>query len=133
MPDFWPECGNATLDDRAGRWHPAASAFPGRGMTDSLADLARQAPGLRLTTAPGDLEFYGRGWTPAPLAIAFPATIEEVRAIARWASAHRVALVPSGGRTGLSGGAVAANGELVVSFERMNLILDFNAIDRTLT
>ena len=80
-------------------------------MTDFLADLAQQAPNLRLTTAPGDLEFYGRDWTrrwtPAPMAVAFPATIEDVQAIARWASAHRVALVPSGGRTGLSGGAVA--------------------------
>src|SRR5512146_3428021 len=86
MPDFWPECGNATLDDRAGRWHPAADAFPGTGMTESLAELARQAPGLRLTTAPGDLEFYGRDWTrrwaPAPLAIAFPASIGEVQTVA---------------------------------------------------
>src|SRR6476660_4355641 len=105
-------------------------------MTDFLADLAQRAPDLRLTTAPGDLEFYGRDWTrrwtPAPLAIAFPATIEEVQAIALWASVHRLALVPSGGRTGVSGGAVAAQGELVVSSERMNRVLDFNAIDRTL-
>ena len=106
-------------------------------MTELLAELAQRAPDLRLTTAPGDLEFYGRDWTrrwsPAPLAIAFPATIEEVQKIAHWASANGVGLVPSGGRTGLSGGAVAANGELVVSFERMNRVLDFNAIDRTLT
>jgi FAD/FMN-containing dehydrogenase len=56
-----------------------------------------------------------------------------VQAIVRWANAERVALVPSGGRTGLSGGAVAANGELVVSLERMNRVLGFDAIDRTLT
>ena len=31
---------------------------------------------------------------------------------------EQVAMVPSGGRTGLSGGAVAANGELVLSLER---------------
>ncbi|NMW26278.1 FAD-binding oxidoreductase, partial [Rhodanobacter denitrificans] len=37
------------------------------------------------------------------------------------------------GRTGLSGGAVAASGELVLSLERMNRVLDFNAVDRTLT
>jgi len=107
-------------------------------MTDSrLAGLAQLVPDLRLTTAPADLEFYGRDWTrrwtPAPLAIALPATIEQVQAIARWASEQRVGIVPSGGRTGLSGGAVAANGELVVSFERMNRVLEFNAIDRTLT
>jgi FAD/FMN-containing dehydrogenase len=41
-----------------------------------------------------------------------------------WANEHKVALVPSGGRTGLSGAAVAANGEVVVSFDYMNQILD---------
>jgi FAD/FMN-containing dehydrogenase len=105
--------------------------------SNRLADLQHSVPALRLTTEPADLEHYGRDWTrrwtPAPLAIALPSSIEEVQAIARWASAHKAALVPSGGRTGLSGGAVAANGELVVSFERMNKVLDFNAVDRTLT
>src|SRR5699024_1469275 len=84
-----------------------------------------------------DLEHYGRDWTrwwaPAPLAIALPETIDEVQALVRWAVEHRVPVVPSGGRTGLSGGAVAANGELVVSFERMHRIGQFNALDRTLT
>lgn len=59
--------------------------------------------------------------------------MEEVQAIVRWANAEGVALVPSGGRTGLSGGAVAANGELVLSLERMNKPLAFDAVDRTLT
>jgi FAD/FMN-containing dehydrogenase len=107
-------------------------------MTDSrLADLAQRLPALRVTTEPADLEHYGRDWTrrwtPAPLAIVFPAGTDDVQAIARWATAHRVALVPSGGRTGLSGGAVAAHREVVVSFERMNKVLDFDAVDRTLT
>ncbi len=49
----------------------------------------------------------------------------------RWANQHQVALVPSGGRTGLSAAAVAANGEVVVSFDYMNQILKFNQMDRT--
>ncbi len=102
-----------------------------------LAELIRCLPGLRLLTAPADLEHYGRDWTrrwtPAPLAIALPASIEEVQQIVRWANAQRVAIVPSGGRTGLSGGAVAAHGELVLSLERMHRVLDFSAVDRTLT
>jgi len=102
----------------------------------ALADLARRQPGLRLLTEASDLEHYGRDWTrrwtPAPLAIAQPASIEEVQAVVRWANEHQVALVPSGGRTGLSGGAVAAHGELVVSLARMNRVLGFDAVDRTL-
>ncbi|HEY0198771.1 MAG TPA: FAD-binding oxidoreductase [Rhodanobacter sp.] len=106
-------------------------------MSDArLADLAQRLPDLRLLTDAADLEHYGRDWTrrwtPAPLAIALPASIDEVQAIVRWANRQRVAIVPSGGRTGLSGGAVAANDELVLSLERMNRVLDFNPIDRTL-
>lgn len=103
----------------------------------ALADLSSRLPDLRLSTEPGDLEHYGRDWTrrwtPAPLAIALPASIEEVQGILRWANEHKVAIVPSGGRTGLSGGAVASNGELVLSLARMNRVLGFDAVDRTLT
>ena len=104
---------------------------------DRLADLSRRLPELRLLTAAADLEHYGRDWTrrwtPAPLAIALPTSVEEVQAIVRWANEQAVAIVPSGGRTGLSGGAVAANGELVLSLERMQRVLGFDAVDRTLT
>jgi FAD/FMN-containing dehydrogenase len=107
-------------------------------MTDPRLELLLQdCPGLRLTTEPAELEHYGRDWTrrwtPAPLAIALPGSVEQVQAILRWASAQGVAVVPSGGRTGLSGGAVAASGELVLSLERMNKPLAFDAVDRTLT
>ena len=102
-----------------------------------LLALQHAVPDLRLTTEPGELEHYGRDWTrrwtPAPLAIALPSSIEQVQAVVRWANEHRVAVVPSGGRTGLSGGAVAAHGELVLSLERMNKVLAFDAVDRILT
>ncbi|NLC60240.1 MAG: FAD-binding oxidoreductase [Gammaproteobacteria bacterium] len=102
-----------------------------------LESLRQSVPGLQLKTAPADLEHYGRDWTrrwpPAPLAIALPDTVEQVQALVRWANGSRTALVPSGGRTGLSGGAVAASGELVVSLERMNRVLGFDAVDRTLS
>ena len=112
---------------------PTQAAF-----TDTrLAELAAECPALRLLTEPGDLEHYGRDWTrrwtPEPLAIALPATAEDVQVIVRWANRHRVAVVPSGGRTGLSGGAVAARSELVLSLERMNRVLGFDPVDRTLT
>ncbi|MFX5839597.1 FAD-binding oxidoreductase, partial [Acinetobacter baumannii] len=40
------------------------------------------------------------------------------------------AIVPSGGRTGLSAGAVAANGEVVISLDYMNKVLEFIPEDR---
>ncbi|MEH6561529.1 MAG: FAD-binding oxidoreductase [Marinobacter sp.] len=91
------------------------------------------APG-KILTDPADLESYGKDWTriyaPNPVAIALPKTTEQVQALVKFANANRVALVPSGGRTGLSAGAVAANGEVVVAFDNMNQILDFSASDR---
>ncbi|MDU9408698.1 MULTISPECIES: FAD-binding oxidoreductase [Pseudomonas] len=89
----------------------------------------------KVSTDADSLETYGKDWTkqfaPAPSAIVFPKTTEQVQAIVRWANQHKIALVPSGGRTGLSAAAVAANGEVVVSFDYMNRIVEFNEYDRT--
>ena len=115
-----------------------AAAFPlDTPMTDPRLDSLRRAlPDLHLKTAADDLIHYGRDWTrrwaPAPLAIALPGDTGEVQAIVRWARANAVAIVPSGGRTGLSGGAVAVHGELVVSLERMNKVLEFDPAGRQL-
>jgi FAD/FMN-containing dehydrogenase len=80
---------------------------------------------------------YGRDWTrfwqPCPRAIVFPETSEEVVELVRWARREGTALVPSGGRTGLSGGAVAAADELVVSFERMRAEIDFDRTEPSIT
>jgi FAD/FMN-containing dehydrogenase len=65
------------------------------------------------------------------VAVVLPSTIEQVQALVQLAAHERLAIVPSGGRTGLSGGAMAANGELVLALDRMNTIDDFNPIDRT--
>lgn len=76
-----------------------------------------------VSTDPSDCATYGRDWTkvyePAPCAIAFPRRTEDVQTIVRRCVEAGVAMVPSGGRTGLAAGAVAARGELVVSMEKM--------------
>jgi len=89
----------------------------------------------KVRTDADSLETFGKDWTkiyaPKPTAIVFPKTTEQVRDIVLLANEHQLALVPSGGRTGLSAGAVAANGEIVVAFDYMNQVSDFNAVDRT--
>lgn len=85
--------------------------------------LARELPKEILSVDPSDLAEYGKDWTrvyaPAPSAIAFPRTTAEVSRLLAICNEARVAVVPSGGRTGLAGGAVAANGEIVLSLSRM--------------
>jgi len=89
----------------------------------------------KVKTDADSLETFGKDWTkiypPNPSAIVFPKTTEQVQAIVKLANEHQIALVPSGGRTGLSAGAVAANGEVVVAFDYMNSISGFNAMDKT--
>ena len=93
--------------------------------------------GERCCTDADTLQRYGLDWTrfcqPAPLAVLFPQIQEEVQEIVRIANREGLQLVPSGGRTGLSGGACATAGEVVVSLERMNRLLAFDATDRLMT
>jgi len=81
------------------------------------------------------LNYYGKDWTTyfdiKASAIVFPRSTEDVQKLVLWARKNKIALVPSGGRTGLSGAAVATQGEVVVSFEKMNRILEFNPTDQT--
>jgi FAD/FMN-containing dehydrogenase len=104
---------------------------------ERLEIFQTHCPGLEISHEKAVLESHGCDWTrfraPDPAAVLFPRSVEEVKQLVGVAIEHRVALVPSGGRTGLSGGAIAANGEVVVSFDRMRRIKEFNAVDRTLT
>jgi FAD/FMN-containing dehydrogenase len=93
------------------------------------------AAGLR--DEPGDLAFYGadrcRGdWPVSPALIVLPSSVEEVSAVVRACAEHDAKIVPSGGRTGLAGAATATRGEVVVSLERMNRILEVDPAARLL-
>ena len=63
----------------------------------------------------------------APLALVRPRTTDEVAAVLRLCHAHRVAVVPQGGLTGLAGAAVPVEGSVALSLERMNAIEEVNA------
>jgi FAD/FMN-containing dehydrogenase len=91
-------------------------------VVEALARIHEIRPDLVSQDA-SDLAEYGRDWTrvvaPAPSAVAFPRTTDEVSRVLAICNEARVAVVPSGGRTGLAGGAVAARGEIVLSLARM--------------
>src|SRR4051812_18771355 len=93
-------------------------------LKELLQAVPRHADQPLLKTSAEDLENYGQDWSgilaPKPLAIAFPKTTDEVSHLLRLCSQHQIRVVPSGGRSGLSGGATAAHGELVLSLEKMN-------------
>ena len=105
--------------------------------SSSLLRELRNSISCKITDEESVLNSYGTDWTreiiPNPLAVIFPESVEDIRNIVIFANKHSLPLVPSGGRTGLSGGAVASEKELVVSLDKMNKIVEFNETDRLLT
>lgn len=91
---------------------------------------------VQITTDKDDLTNYGQDWTryytPNPEAIVFPKSTKEVQDIVLWANQNNKKIVVSGGRTGLSGGAVAMQNEIVLSLEKMSKIGELNEIDSTI-
>lgn len=67
-----------------------------------------------------------------PSCIVLPASTEEVAEIVRWCVAHEVPFTARGAGTGLSGGALAALGGVVISTKRMTRILEVDVENRCL-
>jgi glycolate oxidase len=90
----------------------------------SLAELIAKLPDGMVVTDPTVTEGYrqDRAFDPSagkPLAVVRPRRTEEVQAVLRWATAHRVPVVPRGAGSGLSGGATALDNGIVLSTEKM--------------
>src|SRR5713226_1368854 len=61
-----------------------------------------------------------------PEIVVLPARTEEVAAVVKAARAANVPIVPRGSGTGLAGGAVPAEGGVVIAMTRMNRILEID-------
>jgi len=65
-----------------------------------------------------------------PSAVVFPESREEVQAIVRTCRKHDTPFVPRGAGTGLSGGALANDGAVVIECSRLNRIRELDAENR---
>ncbi len=96
-----------------------------------FSTLVGQLRAEQLVSNPVELITYEMDATNnrgAPDGVAFPESTEDVHKIVRWARENGVPLVSRGGGTGLSGGAVAEQGGLIVSFTRMKRILEIDQV-----
>ena len=87
----------------------------------------------RVLTAPEDRALYASDETPRaclPEAVVFPASHEDVARIVRLANRHRLPLTPRAAGSGNVGGALPAPGGVVVSFECMRRVLEFDPDNR---
>ena len=91
-----------------------------------LTELASHLPSSRFTRDARECDYHAQDWsrtlTPSASAVIFPQNTDEVSMVLSLAQRHRIPVVPSGGRTGLSGGAVATRGEVILSTLKMNRI-----------
>ena len=65
-----------------------------------------------------------------PDVVVFPRTVDEVAQVVRIANEYRVPFLPRGAGTGLSGGALAIEGGIVIELQRMNRILSIDVENR---
>ncbi|MFE0700459.1 FAD-binding oxidoreductase [Streptomyces sp. NPDC058872] len=105
--------------------------LPTRLHTALLAGLPAEA----LLTDPDVTTSYARDMASfcaagTPAVVVLPRTVEQVQHVMRTATELRVPVVPQGARTGLSGGANASDGCIVLSLVKMDRILEVDPVDR---
>lgn len=61
-------------------------------------------------------------YAQTPTAVVFPTSTTQVADLMKWANQTGTAVTPRGGGSGLSGAAIATDGGIVCSFEKMNRI-----------
>ncbi|WP_397494961.1 FAD-binding oxidoreductase [Rhodococcus sp. KBS0724] len=97
--------------------------------------IGSQIDADRLIVDPDIMASYAHDdaeWAPyaMPVAVVRPRTAEQVQAVVRACIAHGAPVVTRGAGTGLSGGANAVSGGVVIAFDAMNAIKEINTLER---
>jgi glycolate oxidase len=98
-----------------------------------IKDLRKIVGPFNVLTEPEELTVYSYDatrLTGAPDAVVRPATSEEVSRVLLLANRERFPVAPRGAGTGMSGGSVPLSGGVVLSFERMDRILEIDEANR---
>jgi glycolate oxidase subunit GlcD len=97
--------------------------FADTALADVVSSESLVEPNGRYLT-----DLMGRGVQGTADAIVLPADVDEVAAVMRWCYANDVPLTARGGGTGLAGGAIPVEGGVVIGFERLNKIRQFDPL-----
>ncbi len=100
----------------------------------AIAELERATAPARVLSAPEDVMVFEYDATierGLPSTVVLPENAAEVAAILKIANKYDLPVVPRGAGTGLSGGAVAAIGGILLVMTRMNRILELDFDNRT--
>ena len=107
-------------------------------LTPGILSELRQIVGDRgLIVAPNQLQTYECDGLTAfrvpPAAVVLPETTEQVQAVLRLSHRESIPFVARGAGTGLSGGALPAEGCIVIGLSRMNRILNIDIPNQQIT
>jgi glycolate oxidase subunit GlcD len=93
-------------------------------------ELERVVPAESLLEPQGRFltDLMGRGVVGHADAVVMPSTTAEVAAVMRWCYEHDVPLTARGGGTGLAGGAIPVAGGIVLGFDRLNRVRQFDPL-----
>lgn len=100
-----------------------------------LRDLFLSIDGVDVVDEPSTLEHLredksGQSTDTPPSLLVTPRSVEAVQEVMRVASVHTIPVVPRGGGSGLAGGAMGAEGEIVLDLSELNQILEISVEDR---
>ena len=96
-----------------------------------VRELSRLVGAEHVLQAPPDSPYNSdltrrRGLSGHAQAVVLPGSAQEVAALVAWCYEHDVPLVPRGGGTGLTGGAVPTRGGIVCSLERLRTVRELD-------
>lgn len=102
--------------------HPVVTALAD-GLRRALGDGGGDVVDDPDVTAGYAVDWTGR-WRGSASVVVRPTDVDQVAAVLAWCAAERVAVVPQGGNTGLVGGGVPLDGEVVLSLRGLTGITD---------
>lgn len=100
---------------------------------EALTDIL--GPG-NLSVESSILKHYGTDWSqtsgPDSEIVVFPSSEDQISNIMKLCSKRGIPVVPSGGRTGLAGGARGGPGQIILSLDKMSRILSVDPVNMSI-
>jgi len=92
--------------------------------------ISDRLPSIKISTEPEDLVCYGfdaSGFQESPSAVVWPGNTEDVVRVMKYAYENSIPVVPRGAGTGMTAGSVPSKGAIILSFEKMNKIVEIDS------
>jgi glycolate oxidase len=94
------------------------------------SNLPDKLPNIKISTDPEDLicySFDASGLEETPSAVVWPKSTDDIVKIMKHAYENNIPVVPRGAGTGTTAGAIPSKGAIIVSFEKMNRLIEVNS------